>query len=54
MKKIILPNGAIEYVDTEEEKESKKKFKAKKKASDLTDIDIKELVFKLAKKANIL
>ena len=30
MKKIIHPNKTIEYVDTEEEKESKKKYKTKK------------------------
>ncbi len=54
MKKIVIKGGAIEYIPTEEELVSKDKFKAKKKASDLTDSDIKELVFKLAKKANLL
>ena len=54
MKRIVLPNGAIEYRDTAEEMESKENLKAKKKASDLTDTDAKELIFKLAKKFNLL
>ncbi len=54
MKKIKLPSGAIEYVDTAEEKESKKKYRTKKKPSDLTDAQVKELVFALARRANLL
>ncbi len=54
MRKYLMPSGAIEYRDTEEEKESKDKFKDKKKASDLTDTDVREIVFKLAKQAHLL
>ncbi len=54
MKKTTLKSGAIEYLPTEEEKTSKEKYKAAKKASDLTDSDLKDLVYKLAKKANLL
>jgi len=53
-KKIILPNGSIEYVDTPKEGESKKKYKAKKKATDLTTKDLQELVYELARRANLL
>ena len=54
MQKIILPNGAIEYTDTPAEKESKKKYKAKKKPADLATKDLQELVYKLAKLANLI
>lgn len=53
-KKINLPGGAIEIVDTPEEKQSKDKLKTRKKASDLTDTEIKELVFEIAKKLNLI
>jgi len=54
MKKIIHPSGAIEYVDTQEEKESKEKYKTKKKGSDLTDSEVRNLVYLLAKKENLI
>lgn len=54
MRKITLPNGAIQWIDTEEEKTSKKKYKAKKKPADLTNKDLQELVYELAKRANLL
>ena len=54
MKRTIVPGGAIEYIPTDEEKTSKKKYKARKKASDLTDADLKELVYALAKRFNLL
>ena len=54
MDKITLPGGAIEYRDTADEKASKEKYKAKKKAADLTNKDMQELIYKLAKLANLL
>lgn len=53
-QKINLPSGAVEIVDTPEEKQSKNKHKTKKKASDLTDAEVKELVFQIAKKLNLI
>jgi len=53
-RKIRLQSGAYEWVDTKEEAESKKKFKAKKKGSDLTSAEIKDLVYKLAKGARLI
>ncbi len=53
-KKIILPSGAVEIVDTPEEIQSKDKLKTKKKASDLTDAQVKELIFEIAKKLNLI
>ncbi len=54
MDRIILPGGAIEYRDTPDEKASKEKYKTKKKPSDLTDAQVKELTFELARRANLL
>lgn len=53
-EKITYPNGTIEIIDTPEEKQSKDKLKMRKKASDLTDTEIKELVFEIAKKLNLI
>ncbi len=53
-EKITYPNGTIEYIDTAKEKQSKEKLKTKKKASDLTDIEAKELIFEIAKKLNLI
>ena len=53
-KKINLPNGAVEIVDTPEELEMKEKHKSKKKPSDLTDDEVKALVFEMAKKLNLI
>jgi len=54
MKTIIHNSGAIERVDDENEEKSKEKYKTKKKGSDLTDAQIKDLVFELAKRANLI
>lgn len=53
-ERIEYSSGAVEYIDTAEEKQSKEKHKAKKKAADLTDAEVKELVFKIAKKLNLI
>ena len=53
-KKIKLLSGAYEIVDTDDEKNSKAKHKAKKKPADLTDGDVKELIWEIAKKLNML
>ena len=53
-KKINLPGGAVEVVDTPEEKQSKNRLKTRKKASDLSDAEVKELVFEIAKKLNLI
>lgn len=53
-RKITNPSGAIEIIDTAEEKQSKEKFKAIKKAEDLTNKEIGELVYEIAKKLNLL
>jgi len=53
MRKIIHTT-AIEFIDTDEEEKSKDKYKTKKKGSDLTDAQIKDLVFELAKRANLI
>ena len=54
MRKIKHTSGAIEIVLTEEEIQLKDKLKAKKKAADLTDTDIKDLIWHLAKEAKLL
>jgi len=54
MRKIIYPSGAIEYVDTEEEANSKEKYKTKKEPADLTIQDLQELIYELAKRANLI
>ena len=54
MNRNILKSGAIEYVATEEEKASKEKHKTKKSGKDLTDAQVKDLVYQLAKKANLI
>ena len=53
-KRIENQSGAIEYIDTAEEKQSKEKHKAKKKGADLTLDEVKELVYLIAKKLNLL
>lgn len=53
-QKVKHPSGAVEIVDTPEEKQSKNKLKTRKKAADLTDADVKELVFEIAKKLNLI
>lgn len=53
-EKYIHSSGAVEKIDTVQEKQSKEKLKTRKKASDLTDAEIKELVFELAKKFNLI
>lgn len=53
MKKIIHKTGAIEFVSDKKEQEFKDKYKDKKPA-DLTDKQVKELVYKLAKRANLI
>jgi len=54
MEKRQLQSGAYEYSDTVEEKDSKKKYKAKKKSADLSNKDLQELVYALAKRANLI
>jgi hypothetical protein len=54
MKKRTLKNGGIEYTKSDEETTSKDKLKAVKKPSDLKDSDVKELVYLLAKKNNLI
>lgn len=54
MEKIIRPNGAIEYIFTAKEKTRRKKFRSKKNGSTLTLDEVKELVFELARKENLL
>lgn len=53
-QKIIHPSGAIELIDTPQERQSKEKLKTAKKATDLSDAEVKELVFELAKKFNLI
>lgn len=53
-QKVKHPSGAVEIVDTPQEKQSKDKLKTRKKASDLSDADAKELIFELAKKFNLI
>lgn len=53
-QKVKHLSGAVEIVDTPQEKQSKDKLKTRKKASDLTDAEVKELVFELAKKFNLI
>lgn len=52
-KKIDLPNGATEYVDTSDEKNTKIAFKDKK-AADLSLNEVKDLVYKIAKRLNLI
>ncbi len=52
-RKIELPSGAIEYVDTLDEKANKTTFKGKK-AADLSNNDLKDLVYKIAKHLNLI
>jgi len=52
-KKITLPNGAVEYIPTNEELLSQNKFKGKKPA-DLTIPELKELIYMVAKHLNLL
>ena len=53
MKRIKHPSGAYEFVPDEKEQASKDKYKGKK-AKDLTDAQIKELVYELAKRAGLV
>ena len=53
-ERIIKQNGAIEFVPTKEEKESRDKHAGKKKAADFTQNEINELVVAIAKKLNLL
>jgi len=54
MKTIRSQSGAIENLPDEEELASRDKYKTKKKGSDLSDADIKDLVFQLAKRGNLI
>ena len=54
MKKTITKGGAIELIETAEEKAGKDKYKAVKKAADLSSSQMKDLVYVLAKRANLL
>ena len=54
MDRIKHQSGAIEYVPGKKEKDSKEKYKTVKKAADLTDTQVKELVYKLAKLNKII
>lgn len=51
--KIIHKSGAIEHIATPKEKAIKAKHKDKK-AADLSTADLKELVYELAKQANLI
>lgn len=53
MKKITYKSGAVEYVPDESEQKIKDKYQGKK-AKDLTDSQVKELVYELAKRANLI
>jgi len=54
-RKIKLKSGGYEWIDTKAEKESKEKYKkAKKDATKLTTKDLQELVFELARRANLI
>ena len=52
-RKVELPSGAIEYIDTPDEKTNKAALKGKK-ASDLTLNELKDLVYKIAKQLNLI
>ena len=54
MKKITYPNGTIEWISNEQEKASKDKYETINKGSDLTDAQVKDLVYELAKKENLI
>ena len=54
MRTIKHPSGAIEKVPDETEKKSKDKYKTKKKGSDLSSAEVKDLVFELAKRNNLI
>jgi hypothetical protein len=54
MKKVTLSGGGLEYVHSDEDKQVKENLKAVKKASDLKDSDVKNLVYQLAKQANLI
>jgi hypothetical protein len=53
-QKITHNSGAVELVDTKEEIAEKKKYKAIKKPKDLNEDEMKELVYKIAKKLNLI
>lgn len=52
-KRIVKTNGAIEYIDTQEEKIFKTAHKGKA-ATDLNLNEVKELVYKIAKHLNLI
>jgi len=54
MRKITHKNGTIEFVPDEQEQASKDKLKTKKKGSDLSSAEVKDLVYELAKRANLI
>jgi len=49
-----MKSGGLEFIPDAKEKESKDKLKTKKKGSDLSDAQVKELVFELARRANLI
>jgi len=51
--KIFHRSGAIEQVETDGEKSLRRKLKNKKRAADLTDDEVREIVFELAKQAKL-
>lgn len=53
-KKIIHTSGAVEFVDTDEEKEAKVKHQGKKKSKDFSQEEINDLTIQLAKMANLI
>jgi hypothetical protein len=53
-KQIKHKSGAIEYIDTQEEKDIKKVFKKTKAPIKLTKEEVEELLFLICKKLNIL
>ena len=54
MKRVELPSGSYEYIDSPEEKLIKSKVKDKKAANDLTDTQVKDLVYIMAKKQGLI
>lgn len=54
MKTITHKSGATEKVADDNELASKDKYKEKKKASDLSGSDVKELVYEMAKLHNLI
>jgi len=54
MERIKHNSGAIEYIPSEDEKKFKDKYKDKKKGSDLTDAQTKELVYETLESFNLI